>query len=84
MYTSGEDRTEHDPQEGRRTVENTHDGTEDWTQTRDIQELHQKNTPRSHRNKVHSVCLRQCRCLTIRLNPEDLFYQYTVGQKTYY
>ena len=84
MYTAGEDRSEHDPQESGRAVEDTHDSAEDRSESGYVEELYQEDSPRSHRHEVHAIGLGQRRRLAIGLDTEDFFNQHAVGEKTYY
>ncbi len=59
MDGSGENTAEYNPQIGHRTELGTHDGTEDRTRTRNIQELDHENLPTGEDDIVHTVGLCQ-------------------------
>ena len=55
MDGSGEDASEDDPEVGGRTELGAHDGTEDRTGSRNVQELDHKYFPSGHRDEVDAV-----------------------------
>ena len=81
-YTDCEDRTQYNSQEGRRTIEDTHDSAEDRTQSSDIEELYKEDSPRFHRNKVHAVRHSDGRCLRLFINTKHALHERSVENKS--
>ena len=80
MHGTHEDAAEDYPQVGGRAEENAHDGTEDGTRTRDVQELNEVNAPGGHGDVIDSVLEAVRWGLAFWLSPEDTFDECSVEE----
>ena len=78
MHAACEDGTQHNPQECRRTIEDTHDSTEDRTQSCNIEKLHEEDSPRFHRYKIYSIGFGDSRRLCLGVDTKHTLHECTV------
>ena len=81
MHGSRKDASQHNPQIRSRAELGTHDGTEDGTQSRNVEELNHEYLPSGHRDIVHSVGLGQGGRLAV-IRTEDPLHDTTVEKIT--
>ena len=55
MYGAAENGAEHNPKIGGRAELRAHDGTEDWTETRNVEKLNHEDFPGGHGNEIDAV-----------------------------
>ena len=72
MYCAGEDCAKHDPEKCSRSKHYAHDGTENRSESGDIQKLYQKNFPCRHRQIVDIVTSRIGWSAASRVNSENM------------
>ena len=58
VHRTGEDAAQDNPQIGRRTVEDAHDGAEDGARAGNVEELDEQHAPQRQRHVVHAVLMR--------------------------
>ena len=80
---TGEDAPENDPQVCRRAELGSHDGPEDRTRTRDVEELDHEYSPGRHRDVIDSVRMGDRRGGAVLVRPENSFNDFSVEEVPY-
>ena len=82
MHRTGEDAAEHDPEIGGGTELGAHNGAEDGTRPRNVEELDHENLPTGHLDVVDAVRPADGRRRTGRVGAEDLLGETSVEKIT--
>ena len=80
VNSTGEDGTEDDPQVNNRSEQSAVQSAKDGTQTGNVQQLDQENSPALHGNEVNTVIDGDCRGFAV-IGAKDLVYVLAVDGK---
>ena len=82
MHRTTKNTTQNNPEKSSRTKQNTLNRTKNRTRASNIQKLNQKNLPRRHRHKIHTISPILARRRTLTISTENTLHNTAVEEKT--